>query len=182
MNKNKRETGQDPIYDKLHELYGDEIYGLSRDDLQSLMFSASGPIDGSTNLTMTDVKRCRIANDMSQREFAEMFSIPFATYVQWESGRRNPPAYVLNLMRSHMNHILHEKACNITYITDGAYLELADGHFDMLRLTILTNGSRLIGTKEKTAGSKEAKYQRERYKSFSERLYSKSIYHESTDK
>ena len=178
MSKNKRETGQDPIYGRLHELYGDEIYGLSKADLQSLIFSASGPIDGSTNLTMDDVKRCRIANDMSQREFAEMFSIPFATYVQWEAGRRNPPAYVLNLMRSHMNHILREKSCDITYITDGAYLELADGHFDMLRLTILANKGRLIGTKEKPVGSKELKYQKERYKAFSEKLYSQSIYHE----
>lgn len=47
------------------------------------------------NLTL---KQLRIPMRISQKEFAEKFGVPYKTYQQWESGRRNPPQYVVGMM------------------------------------------------------------------------------------
>ena len=49
----------------------------------------------------TDVdklKKLRESMNMSQTDFANKFDIPFQTYTQWESGRRQPPEYVVKMI------------------------------------------------------------------------------------
>ena len=53
---------------------------------------------GVTGLTMDDIRFYREAQGWSQQEFASTFGIPVTTYCQWESGRRTPPPYVLNMI------------------------------------------------------------------------------------
>ena len=47
---------------------------------------------------MNDIKSLRKAAGMTQREFAEYFSIPLRTLQGWESGRFAPPPYLLPLL------------------------------------------------------------------------------------
>ena len=44
------------------------------------------------------LKQLRLPTRMNQKEFAEKFAIPYKTYQQWESGRRNPPQYIIDMM------------------------------------------------------------------------------------
>lgn len=44
------------------------------------------------------LREMRIDMKMSQAEFAKEFDIPVQTYSQWESGRRNPPEYIINMI------------------------------------------------------------------------------------
>lgn len=56
-------------------------------------------IEEYTDYTIEDFERWRKSENMTQQEFASFFGISAATYSQWVSGRREPPAYVLNMMR-----------------------------------------------------------------------------------
>ncbi len=47
-----------------------------------------------------DVKELRLQTGLSQSKFAKMFDIPVSTLKDWEQKRRNPPAYVINMMRT----------------------------------------------------------------------------------
>ena len=44
------------------------------------------------------IKRMRSYLKMTQEEFSNAYGIPVRTLQQWESGRRNPPEYVINLL------------------------------------------------------------------------------------
>lgn len=55
--------------------------------------------DETTDYVIDDFENWRKSEDMTQQEFASMFGISASTYGQWVSGRREPPAYVLNMMR-----------------------------------------------------------------------------------
>lgn len=44
------------------------------------------------------VKEMRDLLGMSQKAFAEMYKIPKRTIEEWESGRRNPAPYILELL------------------------------------------------------------------------------------
>ena len=44
------------------------------------------------------IRRLRAYLDMTQEQFAKKYDIPVRTLQQWESGRRNPPDYVVNLL------------------------------------------------------------------------------------
>jgi len=46
----------------------------------------------------TDIKRIRKELNLTQSKFGERFGIPMRTIQEWESGRRTPPDYVLNLI------------------------------------------------------------------------------------
>lgn len=89
-NKDESKSGQDPFWDYIAETYGEEALKMDKKDLLALV---SNPVP-----TMQKLKFCRIANGMTQQEFAEYIDVPFGTYVQWETGRRNPSQYVLNLI------------------------------------------------------------------------------------
>lgn len=45
-----------------------------------------------------NVKELRILSALSQKEFSEKYTIPKRTIEDWESGRRNPPGYVIALL------------------------------------------------------------------------------------
>lgn len=44
------------------------------------------------------IRRLRAYLEMTQEQFAKKYDIPVRTLQQWESGRRNPPDYVVNLL------------------------------------------------------------------------------------
>lgn len=46
-------------------------------------------------LTLQEI---RLKLGMTQRAFAEYFEIPLRTLERWESGRSNPPEYVVHLV------------------------------------------------------------------------------------
>ena len=46
------------------------------------------------------VRELRLQTGLSQSKFANMFDVPIATLKDWEQERRNPPAYVINMMRT----------------------------------------------------------------------------------
>lgn len=46
-----------------------------------------------------DIKTLRAATGLTQKAFAELTDIPKRTIEQWESERRNPPAYLLKLIK-----------------------------------------------------------------------------------
>lgn len=45
------------------------------------------------------IKSIRTSTGLSQAKFAEAFGIQARTLERWESGVRNPPPYVINLLR-----------------------------------------------------------------------------------
>lgn len=45
------------------------------------------------------MRKFRIETGMSQTEFSKHFGIPLRTLQDWEQGRRNPPSYVLELIK-----------------------------------------------------------------------------------
>ena len=45
------------------------------------------------------IKSIRTSTGLSQAKFAEAFGIQVRTLERWESGVRNPPPYVINLLR-----------------------------------------------------------------------------------
>ena len=52
----------------------------------------------------------RLQTVLSQSKFAKMFDIPVSTLKDWEQERRNPPVYVVNMIRT----ILEYKGMLIT--------------------------------------------------------------------
>ena len=47
-----------------------------------------------------EVRELRLQTGLSQSKFAQLFDIPVPTLKDWEQGRRNPPAYVINMMKT----------------------------------------------------------------------------------
>ena len=47
-----------------------------------------------------EVKNLRLQTGLSQSKFAQMFDVPVSTLKDWEQERRNPPVYVINMMRT----------------------------------------------------------------------------------
>lgn len=43
-------------------------------------------------------KELRNFSELSQKDFSEKYEIPKRTVEDWESGRRNPPGYVIALL------------------------------------------------------------------------------------
>ncbi len=46
------------------------------------------------------IREMRFQTGLSQRKFANMFDIPVATLKDWEQGRRTPPIYVVNMIKT----------------------------------------------------------------------------------
>lgn len=46
-----------------------------------------------------DIKDMRLQTGMTQKEFGEYFNIPVRTIENWETGKRNPPEYVAELIK-----------------------------------------------------------------------------------
>ena len=47
-----------------------------------------------------EIKELRVCTGLSQNKFASMFEIPVATLKDWEQGRRTPPGYVVNMIKT----------------------------------------------------------------------------------
>lgn len=45
-----------------------------------------------------DIKEIRSISGLTQQAFSEKYGIPKRSIENWESGKRNPPAYVINLL------------------------------------------------------------------------------------
>lgn len=60
------------------------------------------------------IRELRECTGLSQNKFAAMFGIPAATVKDWEYGRRNPPSYVVDMIKT----ILEYKGI----IVDGNYV------------------------------------------------------------
>lgn len=54
--------------------------------------------------TAIKIRRLREVTKLSRREFAEHIGIPLRTIEDWESGRRNPPEYVIELIEFRITH------------------------------------------------------------------------------
>ncbi|MBQ3514785.1 MAG: helix-turn-helix domain-containing protein [Lachnospiraceae bacterium] len=65
-----------------------------------------------------EVRELRLQTGLSQSKFAQMFDIPVSTLKDWEQERRNPPTYVINMMRT----ILQYKGMLISQ----SYIEACD--------------------------------------------------------
>lgn len=46
------------------------------------------------------IKEIRFQTGLSQSKFAAMFDIPVSTLKDWEQGRRTPPSYVVNMIKT----------------------------------------------------------------------------------
>lgn len=46
-----------------------------------------------------EIKEIREMTGLNQTQFARKFDIPLRTYQNWEGGRRNPPEYVITMLR-----------------------------------------------------------------------------------
>lgn len=46
------------------------------------------------------IKELRLQTGLSQSKFARMFDVPVATLKDWEQERRNPPSYVVTMMKT----------------------------------------------------------------------------------
>ena len=46
------------------------------------------------------IKELRLQTGLSQSKFANMFDIPVATLKDWEQERRNPPIYVVTMIKT----------------------------------------------------------------------------------
>lgn len=74
------------------------------------------------------IKELRIYTGLSQSKFAQMFDIPVATLKDWEQGRRNPPGYVVNMMKT----ILEYRGL----FKDSAYLEACEQRRNSVEKTL----------------------------------------------
>ena len=50
------------------------------------------------------LKQLRQRTNLSQKKFAEHFSIPISTYEQWEMGIRKPPEYVVKMIATILDY------------------------------------------------------------------------------
>ena len=76
------------------------------------------------------IRELRECTGLSQNKFAAMFGIPAATVKDWEYGRRNPPSYVVDMIKT----ILEYKGI----IIDGNYVDECEkrrSHFNRWRWT-----------------------------------------------
>ena len=48
---------------------------------------------------MNEIRKLRDSVNMTQKEFSNYFSIPIGTVQDWEHGRRNPPIYVIAMIK-----------------------------------------------------------------------------------
>ena len=52
----------------------------------------------------TEIRILRTGSGMTQRAFSDYFEIPKRTIEEWEANRREPPAYLVALMRYKLQH------------------------------------------------------------------------------
>lgn len=65
------------------------------------------------------IKEIRSDTGLSQTRFAEKYNIPKRTIEDWESNRRNPPAYVIDMIEWRINTDMRDQ----TYARLKAYAD-----------------------------------------------------------
>lgn len=55
-------------------------------------------------VTRMTIKEMRQKLDMTQEMFSQRYNIPKRTIENWESGKRTPPAYVLEMLENAVRH------------------------------------------------------------------------------
>lgn len=55
------------------------------------------------------IKEVREITGLSQKSFAESLKIPVRTYEQWETGKRTPPEYVVDLIEYRVKKEMNSK-------------------------------------------------------------------------
>lgn len=58
---------------------------------------------------MTTIKDARLNAGLTQAKMSEVFEIPKRTIENWETGKRNPPAYVEKLIIRELERIATEE-------------------------------------------------------------------------
>lgn len=53
---------------------------------------------------MQSIKEIRQSTGLSQAKFCEALEIPRRTLEDWETGKSNPPSYVVNLIAYRVKH------------------------------------------------------------------------------
>ena len=79
----------------------DEYYW---DDETTLARALAKVADADIEIQDPTVRALRACAGMTQKEFAEFTEIPQRTIEGWESGRRQPPAYVIQLIAQKIKH------------------------------------------------------------------------------
>ena len=102
-----------------------------------------------------DIKKFRNLTNMSQRQFADYFSIPLGTLRNWEQGIAKAPEYVLNMI---IQNIRRDKMINIETIKFVKMLdELAEltkgGIFEFKKATQDDRNSRKVFYDQETQDS-----------------------------
>ena len=107
---------------------------------------------------MTELKRIRISTGMKQCEVADIYSIPYRTYQNWELGLRKGPSYVIDrIIRD-----LKELQPGEVYKSEV-----------MIKLTEITEmGTIIIPCKDRSTAEEEALYQ---FDQFDESQYTRIV-------
>jgi putative transcriptional regulator len=58
---------------------------------------------------MMDIKGIRKLSGLNVRQFIEKYGIPYTTYHDWETGKSNPPAYLIKLLERVVREDFPEK-------------------------------------------------------------------------
>lgn len=71
------------------------------------------------------IKELRLSARMTQREFAGYFNIPLRTIENWETGKRNPPEYLIELIRYKLKK--EDLLMRLVELNEGTRKELIEG-------------------------------------------------------
>lgn len=87
---------------------------------------------------MTTIKELRQAAGMTQKEFSDFFSIPSRTVEAWDMGERQPPQYVMELIK----YKLEKERMVEKWIEWDGYDILIDGNDRVIRCVKTEQGHR----------------------------------------
>lgn len=76
-------------------------------DNETTLASALAKVEADNiEIQEPNVRALRACADMTQKQFAEFTEIPQRTIEGWESGRRQPPAYLVKLIEHKIKEVI----------------------------------------------------------------------------
>ena len=72
-----------------------------------------------------NIRDLRISSRMTQKQFAEYFKIPLRTIENWETSKRNPPEYVIELIKYKLEK--EDLLMKLVELNEGTRKELTQG-------------------------------------------------------
>lgn len=93
----------------LRDYYGHELLDEEQELLPATMRMYG--LDKVTLPCAMRVKFIRLRTGMSQVAFADRYHIPVRSVENWESGKRDCPAYVIDLLEFRVSHDVCAKPC-----------------------------------------------------------------------